>query len=69
MCGNHREREVMLRCEAQRQIWRCLYCGHRTQENGKPPIATRYMPWRWYKELRNRQRVIGAYLIVTYREV
>lgn len=69
MCNRHRDREVMLRCEKRCQIWRCLYCGHRTQENGKQPIATRYMPWRYYTEFRNRQRAIGSYLAVTYREV
>jgi hypothetical protein len=69
MCRNHRDHEVMLRCEKRRQIWRCLFCGHRTEERGKQPIATRFMPWRWYTELRNRQRAVNSYYVVTFREV
>jgi hypothetical protein len=61
MCRRHKEHEIMLRCEANRKIWRCLFCGHRTEERGKRPIPTRFMPWRWYTEIRNRYRAIGSY--------
>lgn len=64
MCNRHKEREVMLRCERKREIWRCLFCGHRTQENGKAPIATRFLPWRWFTELRHRRWAINAYWVV-----